>query len=200
MFSATARAAVMLVFGAMMAGLSGATLAQDRPIPDTYTAVTTNMSPADVELKVDVLRWSDDEQRAGVIEALAAEDPVAALSALDSVGVVWRSGSAVGHSIKYAHRETDAAGAETITLVTDKAVGSTSFTPWEADNPAVDSSPGYSVIEMTTGASARGSMSLAAAVMIDAETNTISLDWQGADPLLTGVSKQPPPYWARTDD
>lgn len=192
------RTALALATLATILAFPGMLPAQERKIPDTYTAVTTNMSPADVEIKADILQWSSDEARAAVIAALGEEDPVAALSALDTHGVVWRSGSAVGHSIKYAHRDTAADGTETITLLTDKAVGSSSFMPWTADNAAVDTPPTYSVIELQTGNGAQGSMSLAAAVVIDTASNTVSLDRQGTQPLLTNVVKQPPPYWARS--
>jgi hypothetical protein len=174
--------------------------AEERVVPDTYTAVTTHMSPADVELKADILNWSTDEQRGAVISALAADDPVAALRELPTLGVVWRSGSAVGYSIKYAHRDAADDGTETITLVTDRAVGSTSFMPWTAEHPAVESSPPYSVIELETGAGAKGTMSLAAPVVIDEDAKLVSLDMQGSAPLLANVVKQPPPYWARSSD
>jgi hypothetical protein len=173
--------------------------AQDRQVPDTYKAVTVNMSPADVELKADVLRWSSDEERAAVVAALGQEDPAAALRELPTLGVVWRSGSAVGHSIKYAYRTESADGSETLTFVTDKAIGATSFSPWAADTPATDAADlGYSVIEMTTNG--EGTMSLAAPVVIDEAASFVSLDSGAAAAILTSVRKEPPPYWARTGD
>ena len=143
---------------AFVGAIALATLAEaeDRPVPDTYLAVTAHMTPADVELKADVLRWSSEDERKAVIAALQSEeDPAAALSALPTVGVVWRSGSAVGHSIKYAQR-ADTADGQRITLVTDKTIGATSFVPWKADNPVTDATLDYSVVEMTVGDSSRG--------------------------------------------
>jgi hypothetical protein len=172
--------------------------AQERTVPDTYTATTVNMSPADVELKADVLRWSSEAERATVIAALGEENPASVLRELPTLGVVWRSGSAVGHSIKYAHRETSADGKETITLVTDKAIGATSFTPWTAGDSGTGDALDYSVIEMTTNGG--GTMSLAAEIRIDSESNTVSLDAGAAAPVLAGVRKEPPPYWANTGD
>lgn len=179
--------------------VGGAPLAQERQVPDTYTAVTTHMTPADVEIKADILQWSSDEERAAVVAALTeAEDPVAALQELPTLGVVWRSGSAVGHAIKYAVRETGANGSETITLVTDKRVGSTSFNAWTAED-GVATPPDYSVLVLSTGGDREGTMSLAAEVVIDAEANTVSLARGEGTPVLTNVTRQPPPYWARAD-
>jgi hypothetical protein len=193
------RGALTVVAAAAVIGsVSAPAAAQDRRVPDTYKAVTVNMSPADVELKADVLRWSSDEDRAAVIVALGQEDPAAALRELPTHGVVWRSGSAVGHSIKYAHRTESADGSETLTFVTDKAIGATSFSPWAADAAATDADLGYSVIEMTTNGD--GTMSLAVPVVIDKAANIVSLDMGAAAAILTNVRKEPPPYWARTSE
>ncbi len=171
--------------------------AEQRQVPDTYTMLTTHMTPADVGLKADIIRWSTDQERAAVVAALTgADDPVAALRELPTVGVVWRDGSAVGHSVKYAHRETRADGTETITLVTDKRIGSTSFAPWTAETPAQETPLGYSVVEMTTGEPGMGTMSLAAKIVIDAAAGTVGLDHSSGTPVLTDVKLQPKPYWA----
>jgi hypothetical protein len=158
------------------------------------------MSPADVELRVDILRWSTAEERAAVIAAMTADDPAAALSGLPTAGVVWRSGSAVGHSIKYAQRQLAADGGEAVTLVTDKPIGSTSFTPWVSE-PSSDPVLAYSVVELDVPAagSGEGTLSLAAEVRIDTGAGTVALDRGNRAALLKDVAKQPGPYSA-TDD
>lgn len=187
-------------FGVTLLALlcTGLSLAQERPVPDTYTAVTTNMTPAGVRLKADVLNWSDDAARAAVLEALAAEDPSEALSELPTAGVVWRSGSAVGNSIKYAHRSDLPDGSQRIVLVTDRRIGATSFNPWTAGETDEADMLGYSVIELHRGPgeSGQGTMSLAAEVMIDASNNTITLSGGDSAPLLSEVALEPKPYWA----
>ena len=187
--------------GVVAAGLTLAAglCAQERKVPDTYTALTTNMTPQDVQLKADILDWSSEAQRAAAIEALGAEDPVAALRELPTLGIVWRSGSVVGHSVKYAHRTELDDGSERIVLVTDRRIGSTSFTPWRA-NDAPDAEPlDYSVIELRTGSSGGGTLLLGADLVIDADASSITLDAGGREPLLTEVTKQPKPYWAVED-
>jgi hypothetical protein len=174
--------------------------AQGRTAPDTYTAVTTNMSPSGVELKADILEWSDEDARAAVIEAISeSEDAGDALAELPTVGVVWRSGSAVGSAIKYAARSNSADGAEQVVLVTDKPVGATSFNPWTVEG--IESEPlDYSVILLDRPANGTGSgtLSLAAEVVLDADAAVISLRQQsGAPMLLAEVRLEPKPYWAR---
>jgi hypothetical protein len=174
---------------------------QERKVPDTYTAVTTHMTPAQVEIKADVIRWSTEAERKAVIAALAEADTavVTALRELPTVGVVWRSGSAVGSSIKYAQRTTAADGTERITLVTDKRIGATSFNPWAAENPGIAKELDFSVIEMNTGAGNEGTLSLGAAITIDRDAQTIGLDRGAAPALLTSVRKEPKPYWASSN-
>ena len=192
--------AVVLSTCVGMASAPALTSAQERKVPETYTAITTNMTPANVEIKVDVIRWSTEEERAAVVKALAdAEDTVAALRELPTLGVVWRSGSPVGNSIKYADRAIAADGSERITLVTDKPVGSTSFNPWTAEDSGLATELDYSVIEMTTGEAGAGTMSLGAAVTFDRASQTVALDRGTAPALLTDVRKVPKPYWANSN-
>lgn len=191
------RVLLLLGTGMLAAGLAGAVGAQERRAPDTYTAVTTNMTPAGVELRADVVRWSTDDERAAAIAAMGAEDPTAALRALPTAGIVWRSGSAVGHSIKYAHRRQAADGGEIVTFVTDRPIGSSSFTPWIAETPA-DTALAYSVIELTVPAAGggEGTMSIAAEARIDTAAATVALDRGTRLAVLSDVVKQPKPYWA----
>ena len=174
--------------------------AQQRPVPDTYTAVTSNMSPEGVELKADVLTWSDLSARAAFIDALGAEDVAAALSELPSVGVVWRSGSAVGTSIKYSQREQLPDGGERVVLATDKRIGATSFEPWTAGRAEADALE-YTVIELTieAGGAGSGTMSFRAPVVIDEDSSTIALQHDGSPGLLEDARLAPKPYWAGSD-
>jgi hypothetical protein len=191
-------ASTVFAAAAVFGSAAAPAVAQDRQVPETYKAVTVNMSPADVEIKADVLRWSSDAERAAVVAALGQDDPASALRQLPTLGVVWRSGSAVGHSIKYADRTELDDGSERLTLVTDRAIGASSFSPWSADAPATDAELDYSVVQMTTNG--EGSMSLAAPVVIDAASNRVSLETNTAVAILSDVRKEPPPYWARSDD
>jgi len=165
--------------------------AQVRPVQDTFTATTAGMTPTGLALRLQVLEWTDDAARAEVVTALQNTD-APALRQLPTVGYLWPAGSPVGYSIKYAQRTTTAAGGERITFVTDRPVGSYDYKPWSVAaataKPAVD----YSVIELylDAGGNGTGNLSLAADVVIDAATNTVSLA-EGAATVLAQVQRQP---------
>ena len=174
--------------------------APERDVPDTYTAVTANMKPSGVTLRFVVTQWSNGAQRADVVAALNdAEDPVAALAELPTMGIVWRSGSAVGTLIKYADRQTVANGDEVVTLVTAKPLGPMSR-PWVADDASQSAPSQYSVVQMNVNAQGTGvgTISLAADVLVEPESTKVSLDrGETVAPLLTEVARVPKPYWAQ---
>jgi len=182
----------------------GSVAAQDRPVPDTYTATTTGMTPDGQGLRFVVTEWSDDGDRSVVVSVLDGEEsPSEVLSELSSVGAVWLDGSGAGYAIKYAHRAATDDGGEVVTLVTDKPVGSYNFRPWAVENATATATVEYSVIELRLDASGNGvgTMSLAADVATDDEANTVSLVRADATPdVLADVALQPKPYWARDDD
>ena len=220
--------------------VSGPTSAQDRVVPDTYTATTTGMTPDGQGLRFVVTEWSDDDDRflvvATILSASEASDEVVEsaesveanesddaddsdeaevaevpdeptaselLSELPSVGAVWLDGSGAGHAIKYAHRTATDEGGEVVTLVTDRAVGSYSFRPWEPEASTATTSVDYSVIELWLDSSGNGvgTMSLAADIALDEEEDTVSLVIEDGTPnILTDVALEPKPYWARDDE
>lgn len=175
---------------------AAAAAAEEWTPPDTFTATTAEMEPAELGLKIDVKEWSDDEARAAVLAAMGDED-ASALTELPTVGYVWVSGSGVGYALKYAHRSSTAEG-ERITFVTDRAVGSYDFKPWMPKDEAAANDLAYSVIELDLDESGNGdgTMSLAADVAVDADAQTVSLD-PDAPRLLVGAKAEPKPYWAR---
>lgn len=218
----------------------GTAAAQNRPVPDTYTATTTGMTPDGQGLRFVVTEWSDDDDRFLVVATIlsaseasdqvvesaepaqanepddadesddadaadAPDEPTASelLSELPSVGAVWLDGSGAGYAIKYAHRTATGEGGELVTLVTDRAVGSYSFRPWEPETSTATTSIDYSVIELRLDSSGNGvgTMSLAADVSLDEEADTVSLVIEDGTPnVLTDVALEPKPYWARDDE
>jgi hypothetical protein len=106
---------------------------------------------------------------------------------------VWPSGSPVGYSVKYAHREPQPNGNERITLVTDRRLGSYDFKGWSVASPAANSAAPYSVIELElngTG-SGTGTLSFVGDVLLDEEAGTVRLNaGAGAPSLLTNVKRE----------
>jgi hypothetical protein len=185
----------------VLASASETVVAQARRVPDTFTATTTDMTPAGVTLRFDVLEWSDDDARAAVISTLTSE-PLdrKSLAQLPTVGYVWPRESSVGYSLKYAHRTRTADDRERLTFVTDKPVGSYDFQPWAVDGESPQSAADYSVIVLYVDdeGNGHGTMSLAAEVVFDHDSHTVSLDEAGTTAnVLAGARREPKPYWAQ---
>jgi hypothetical protein len=174
---------------------------QQKPVPDTYEATLTGVSATGITLKMEILNWSDAAGREAVVGALGedAKEVSKALDKLPSVGAVWQSGSAVGHSIKYAERTAEADGSQRITLVTTKPLDSYSFKPWALTSGTPPPRLPYGVIELKLDGkgTGTGTLSLAAEVAVDSAANTVRLKTGAATPtLLMGVKLMPKPYWA----
>jgi hypothetical protein len=178
---------------------SQAVFAQERRVPDTFTATTAEMTQAGITLKVDVLEWSDDDARAAVIAALTgAAEESGSLARLPTIGYVWTSGSGVGYALKYAHRMQAPGDGERVTVVTDRRLGAYSFHPWSAEGRSSETTPDYSVIELYLDDEGRGvgTMSLAADVIFDGDSGLVSLA-EGATHVLSEAKREPKPYWAQ---
>ena len=205
---------VVLVGTTAMVSAQGARTG-DRPVPETFTATTTNMEPAGESLKFSVLRWSSEEDRHEVLSILTPEEAQSeeteneeaesaepqALQELPSVGYLWPGSSGVGYSLKYAYRLATPDGGERITFITGRPLGAFAREPWRAvDEP---NPPGmYTVIELRLDAdgTGEGKMSLAADVVFDTEAETVALDNYETTPvLLEAVKREPLPYGARNE-
>jgi len=175
--------------------------AQSRRVPDTFTATTTDMTPAGVTLRIDVVEWSDGADRAAAVSALVgAADDAGSLAQLPTIGFVWSSGSAAGHAIKYAHRVQESDGRERLTFVTDKRLDAYSFKPWTAGGAGTEDSLDYSVIELYLDGEGKGTgtLSLAAEVILDDGQHVVSLaEGDVSARLLTDAMAEPKPYWAQ---
>lgn len=174
-------------------------VSEPRRAPDTFTATTTDMTPAGVMLKIDVLEWSDESARDAVVTALS-DGAGGSLAESPTIGYVWVSGSAVGYAVKYAHRTPSSGGGERITFVTAPPVGSYSFKPWAANGEPAPKEVDYSVVELYLDDEGLGvgTLSLAANVVLDDDSETVSLAGSDSAPnVLTGAKREPKPYWAK---
>ena len=184
---------VRFVAGTAAACLLAATAQAAGPatVVDTFTAKTANMTPAGLELRVQILEWQDADKRAEVVASMAAgADAATPLAKLPTVGYVWPKESPVGYSVKYAHRE-QTGGGERVTLVTDRRLGSYEFKGWSVANPVAQDVP-YSVIELyLSGAGAgTGTLSLVAEAMLDQDAGSVALkDGARAPALLVDVKR-----------
>jgi hypothetical protein len=175
-----------------------AATAQPRQSTDRFTATTTAMTPKDVTLRMNLLRWSDDAGRADVVAALGEADPSAALTKLPTLGHIWLSSSPVGFSVKYAHRAALPGGGERVTFVTEKRLDYYEFKKWSPAPPVAAKDTGYGVVELYLDANGQGTgtFSLAADVNVDTASAQVSLA-DGAPQLLMNAKLEPKPYWER---
>jgi hypothetical protein len=163
-----------------------------RPVADTFTATTANMTPAGMSLRIQVIEWQEAAARAEVIATLAAgADASTPLAKLPTVGYVWPNGSPVGYSVKYSNLVPEANGNERVTLVTDKRLGSYDFKHWSVEGAAAGGDAPYSVIELELNGSGTGTgiLSLAGEVSLDEAAGTVALN--GAPSVLTNVKREP---------
>lgn len=166
---------------------------------DSFTAVTTAMTPKDVTLRMHLLNWSDTAGRADVVAALGTADPTAALLKLPTLGYIWLSSSPVGFSVKYAHRSATPDGGERVTFVTEKRLDYYEFKKWSPNPPSAAKDTGYGVVELYLDARGQGTgtFSLAADVKVDAANALVGLA-DGAPRLLANARLEPKPYWERS--
>jgi hypothetical protein len=189
------RSTASLALGAFAATLLVSAVGAAPRLPlDTFTATTAHMTPAGLQLRMQIIEWQEPEARAEVVATLAAgADAVTPLGKLPTVGYAWPSGSPVGYSLKYAHREPTGDGRERITLITDKRLGSYDFKGWSVASPAVNNDAPYSVIELyvSDAGTGTGTLSLAGDVVLDEEAGTVALQsGAGAPSLLENVKRE----------
>jgi hypothetical protein len=165
-----------------------------RAVAEAFAATTANMTPAGVNLRIQVIEWQEADARSEAVATLVAgADAATPLSKLPTVGYVWPSDSPVGYSLKYSHRVAAADGGERITLVTDKPLGSYDYKGWSVANATATHAP-YSVIELELPGSGAGtgSLSLAGEVTLDEQAGTVTLAAApGGASLLTNVKREP---------
>jgi len=166
-----------------------------RRVADAFTATTANMTPAGVNLRIQILEWQEAAARSEVVAALVAgKDAATPLAKLPTVGYVWPTGSPVGYSLKYAHRTSSPDGGERITLVTDRRLGSFDYKGWSPPGPMPANDLPYSVIELElSGAGAgTGRLSLAGEVVLDEAAGTVAMaTGSAAANALSNVEREP---------
>jgi hypothetical protein len=167
---------------------------------DRFTATTTSMIPIDATLRIVVDKWCDESARKAVVTALAGgPDASTLLTNLPTVGYVWPSIGAVWYALKYTHR-AHAGHGERLTFVTDKRLGYYEMRPWTASTPVSPGDLEYSVIELYLDdrGSGGGTMSLAAAVELDADRAVVSLAaYAGAPQVLKNAVRESNLRWTR---
>ena len=178
---------------------------------ETFRGTTTGaVSTEGVELRINVLRWTGDEDRGTVLSLITpaagqtageGEDLESALQDLQTVGFIWTGGS-LGYALKYAHRTEDDDGGERIVLVTDRPLGRWDRNgPWAGSDGSSPAAAAFTVVELRLDAEdqGEGKMSVGAG-----RSNSIRRPEPSGWPTtpsaavhLSNVYREPPPYSAR---
>ena len=177
---------------------------------ETFRGTTTGaVSSEGVELRINVLRWTSDEDRGAVLSLITpapgqtageGEDFESALQDLQTVGFIWTGGS-LGYALKYAHRTEDEDGGERIVLVTDRPLGRWDRSgPWTGSDGSGPAAAAFTVVELHLDAEDQGDgkMSVGAPIEFNPPAGTVGLaDYASAAVHLENVYREPAPYWAR---
>jgi hypothetical protein len=160
---------------------------------ETFTAKTVNMSVgAGQDLKIDVFRWSSDEERAALITALKDNNEKALAETIQkaaSLGTIWTNES-LGYTVRYAYRDTMPNGSERVILATDGHPGSWSGQVWKPLHGSATVDYPFTLIELRLGraGTGEGKMSIASKVVADDAAKTIALaDYDTSPTLLRPV-------------
>ena len=179
------------LFGALKAQAPAGKSPSSEPRPakvEIFTATTANTSAPGTKLRIEVFRWSTDEDREKLISAFkekGADQLETTLQALPESGYVWTDES-LGYSVHYALREPLHNGGERIILATDRPLGSWSGHPWTAKPESSSVTYPYSVIELLLNSSGRGDgkMSLNSKIVANEAGKTVMLENSESAPAV----------------
>ena len=200
----------IVVLGLLLAVAIAAPAAAQSDELETFRGTTTGaVSSEGVELRINVLRWTAEEDRGAVLSLITpapgqtageGENLESALQDLQTAGFIWTGGS-LGYALKYAHRTEDEDGGERIVLVTDRPLGRWDRNgPWTGSDGSGPAAAAFTVVELRLDAEDRGEgkMSVDAPIEFNPLAGTVGLaDYASAAVHLDNVYREPPPYSAR---
>jgi len=188
----------------MMTAVVGGLLATAAAAPaqvgtryETYTATAANLSVGSGEaLRINVFRWSTDDERQKALSALGEKGDKGlpgALASVPSAGYLWTT-EPLGYTLRYAYKQALPAGGERVILLTDRRLGSWSRVPWKAAAAPDAGDEAFTLIELRLNRAGigEGKMSLATKVAADHAAGTIALDNYDAAPILLKNVKHEP--------
>lgn len=161
-----------------------------------FSAATTNLGrDSDIPIRIDLLRFTSDEDRqalAATVEEKGIEAVQPHLAGKPSLGFLWTD-SSVGYLVRYAARSPLPGGGERIVIATDRLLGSYGLQPWQPVPPAEATPYPFTVLELHVDSkgNGEGTFSLAAGVAVDAATRTLGIEqFPTAPRLLKNVKRE----------
>ena len=176
---------------AATAALTFVASAQTNGQPERFSANAINMNRgAAGNVEIVVNRWSTDQQRTTLMQALMDKGPEKLLDKLQDMprmGYI-RTPDSIGWDIHFARQTPQPEGGERIVLVTDRRIGF-----WEATNQPRSIDYPFTVIELRLNkdGEGEGKMSIATKIVADKENNIITLENYSTSPvILTNVKRE----------
>jgi hypothetical protein len=154
-----------------------------------FTATTAGLNPGTgVGIKVDVIRWSTDEEADKLLAAFKEKGEkgwAEALQGAPSVGYIWAATSSLGYSVKLARHVAMPDGTDRIVVAIDRPLGSWDRPAWKAAGAAAAEYP-FSIVELRVNRKGvgEGKASLAAKVVVDDTLKAPALDGYAAAPVI----------------
>ena len=194
------RAALNLALAVcILTGTLGDGLAQAPAKRDVFSAKAVNLSVGSgQDLKMDVFRWSTEDERTAVLAALKDKADKALVDAIEkapSLGSIWTNEN-LGYTVRYAYRDGLPNGSERVILLTDRRFGSWSGQVWKPLHPSEAVDYPFSLIELRLNrvGTGEGKMSLTTKVVADENAKTLMLaDYDAAPVLLRPVKRESGP-------
>jgi hypothetical protein len=171
----------------------------------SFSAITANVAGAPDSVRIDILRWSTDEEREKLMSAwngkggrasttkarsgnavpLSPEVALAAaLKQTTTVGYLWSS-EVSGYALRYAGKVTGADGLERIILITNRRLGAMNDL-WKPVGGGPVATYDFSVIELRLNAKGEGEgkVSLTGRVTPDSAAQIVTLENYNALPVV----------------
>ena len=172
--------ALALVFALLGAWPAVQTLGEK----EQFTAVAivnNNLGSGAGTVLIQIDRWSTENERTKLVNALLQKGPTALLDELQKqrpVGTI-RTPDSLGYDLHYAHQAPGEDGGRLIVVATDRPIGF-----WEARNQPRTVDYPFTVVQMRIGRDGKGQGTLSYATKIQALHNTIELENYATSPVM----------------
>jgi hypothetical protein len=195
MLSTTIRRCVTIAAALLLVhGVSRIAAAQPAAATARFSATTAGLSAGTpVNVSIDVLRWSSDEEADKLVAAFKEKGDkwAEALEPASAVGYIWAATASLGYSVKLARQLMLPDGGTRIILAVYPALGSWDRPAWKAAGAQATELP-FTVIELRVNKAGvgEGKASLAAKPVIDDTAKAVALENYATAPvLLRGVKR-----------
>ena len=154
-----------------------------------FSATTVGLNPGTgVGIKIDVIRWSTDEEADKLLAAFKEKGEkgwAEALQAAPSVGYIWAATSSLGYSVKLARHVAMPDGTDRMVVAIDRPLGSWDRPAWKAAGAAAAEYP-FSIVELRVNRKGvgEGKASLAGKVVVDDALKAPALDAYATAPVV----------------